>query len=156
MKRRASILLLPAALVFSAAEAFAQATNVAVASNVPAAPIITGLNSTGVTSSFIRVLGALFIVFAVFFGLVWLFKNWQRVVVRRGSAPKLGVLEVKSLGARHSLYVIGYEEQRFLISSSPTGTTMLTQLPSAQPGEEIPASTTPAFGDVLARVIGKK
>jgi flagellar biogenesis protein FliO len=48
----------------------------------------------------------------------------------------LNVLEVKSLGYRQALYVVGYEQQRLLLASSPAGVTMLAALPSA---DEAPA-----------------
>ena len=99
----------------------------------------TNLTSTGVVHelpdsasamfSLFRVLGALALVLAVFFGGLWLFRNWQRAFVNKGRTPRLNVLEVKSLGQRHALYVVGYESQRMLVASSPTGITMLTTLP---------------------------
>lgn len=102
-------------------------------------------------------LGALAIVFAIFFCGVWLFRNWQGLLRQRGAAPKLRVLEMKSLGARQALYVVGYERQRFLVSASPAGVTLLTPLPE---GPEEPAQGTAAgavpFADVLLKVLNKK
>lgn len=94
--------------------------------------------------SLFRVLGALAIVLAVFFGGVWLFRNWQRSLVGKGNAPKLNILETKSLGQRHALYVVGYEQQRLLIAASPAGVTMLTTLPEAGPGVAEIKSTGPS------------
>jgi flagellar biogenesis protein FliO len=108
-------------------------------------------------SSIFRVLGALAIVLAVFFGGVWLFRNWQRTVSAKGQMPKLNILETKSLGQRHALYVVGYEQQRLLIAASPAGVTMLTPLPAAVANatEETPASK-PGFGDVLRQALQRK
>jgi flagellar biogenesis protein FliO len=40
----------------------------------------------------LRVTGALALVIGIFLAGVWLFRNWQRLAVRRGRAPKLNVL----------------------------------------------------------------
>jgi flagellar biogenesis protein FliO len=57
-------------------------------------------------------------------------------VVRRGQVPQLNVLEVRSLGGRHALYVVGYEQERFLIASSPAGISLVSHLQS--PGDAAP------------------
>jgi len=104
--------------------------------------------------SFVRVLGALALVIGVFLGGVWLFKNWQRLTVQRGRAPKLNVLETRSLGGRQALSVVGYEQERFLISSSPAGVTLLSHLPSATEEETAPKpSSPPPFARALAQVL---
>ena len=108
-------------------------------------------------ASVLRVFGALLLVLALFFAGVWLFKNWQRFAARQnGTTPKLNVLEVKPLGNRHALYVVGYDRQRMLVASSPAGMTLLSQLPQAS--EEDPGATVarPAFTDVLQRALGRK
>src|SRR5580700_10782496 len=105
-------------------------------------------------ASLLRVVGAMVLVIAVFLAGVWLFKNWQRLAMRKGAAPKLNVLEVRSLGQRQAIYVIGYEQQRMLLASSSTGITLISHLPAA---EAEPALDTPkmsfaeAFQQVLAR-----
>lgn len=90
-------------------------------------------------ASLLRVFGALGLVIALFLGGVWMFKNWQRLALRKGASPKLNVLEVKSLGQRQALYVVGYEQQRMLIASSPAGVTLVSHLPEAD-------ATTPVTG----------
>jgi flagellar biosynthetic protein FliO len=105
-------------------------------------------------TSLLRVGGALVLVIAVFLGGVWLFKNWQRLALRKGSAPKLSVLEVRSLGQRQAIYVVGYEQQRMLLASSSSGVTLLSHLPpgDAEPMKEAPKiSFAEAFQQVLAR-----
>src|SRR3982751_5259452 len=81
--------------------------------------------------SLIRVLGALALVLAVFLGGVWLVRNWQRLTIQRGRTPKLNVVEVRSLGGRHALYVVAYEQERFLLAASPTGVNLLSHLQPA-------------------------
>ncbi len=115
----------------------------------PAAPL------PEVGASVLRVLGGLVFVLALFLGGVWALRNWQRVVVQRGQAPKLNILEVKSLGNRNALYVIGYEQQRLLLSSSPTGVTLVSHLPNAEPGEAA-TPATPSFAEALQQVLTRK
>jgi flagellar biogenesis protein FliO len=124
--RRCAAAAIHAGLVATACvaqKAFAQTnlTSASVAHELP--------DSASGLFSLLRVLGALALVFAIFFGGLWLFRNWQRAFVNKGRAPRLDVLEVKSLGQRHALYVVGYENQRMLVASSPAGITMLTTLP---------------------------
>lgn len=120
-------------------------------------PPMPAIPSASAASSLFRVLGALALVLAMFFAGVWLFRNWQRVAINKGQAPKLNIIETKSLGQRHAIYVIGYEQQRLLISASPSGVTMLTTLPNAgvNATEESPA-TKSSFGDALRQALNRK
>jgi flagellar biogenesis protein FliO len=124
------------------------------------------LDTPSLVFSLCRMIGALALVFALFLGGVWLFRNWQRLTVQRGKTPKLNVLEVRSIGPRHALYVVAYEHQRFLLSSAPTGIAMLTTLPPASAGEAVAhtaAVTRPAlstqpprassFAETLAKML---
>jgi flagellar biosynthetic protein FliO len=126
--------------------------------NSAAAPLVApALPDLGV--SFVRVMGALVLVIGVFLGAVWLFKNWQRLAVQRGRAPRLNVLESRSLGGRHVIYVVGYEQERFLISSSPNGITLLSHLPVAMESEMNVAEgnpSVPAFTEALSKVLKAK
>ena len=120
-------------------------TNVAPQSQsvVPAANALSipgTLPDTG--ASILRVLGALVLVISLFLGGVWLFRNWQRLAVRKGRAPRLNVLEVKSLGQRQAIYVVGYQQQRILLASSPAGITLLTHLPEEEEAKTAAATAT--------------
>ena len=132
--------------------AFAQTTNSL------AAPITTAsLPDAG--GSFIRVIGALALVIGLFLGGVWFFKNWQRLGVQRGRAPKLNILETRSLGGRQAIFVVGYNQERFLISSSPTGVNLLSHLPTATEGEPDATaknSPAPSFAQALTQVLKGK
>jgi flagellar biogenesis protein FliO len=136
-------------LVLSAAPAgFAQSTNTLT--------LHTDLPDVGVSA--IRVFAALAIVLAVFFGGVWLFRNGQRIAWRKTGAPKLAIVETRPLGNRFALYVVGYEQQRLLIGSSPAGLSLLTQLPPATEtkGEiAVPAEST-SFMQCLQQVLKRK
>jgi flagellar biogenesis protein FliO len=112
----------------------------------------SGLPDMG--ASLLRVAGAMALVIALFLAGVWLFKNWQRLAMRPGAAPKLSVLEFKSLGQKQALYVVGYEQQRLLIASSASGLTLLSHLPAAEeaaPDDAPKLSFAEAFQHVLAR-----
>ena len=112
--------------------------------------------------SVIRVFGALALVLALFFGGVWIFKNWRRLALQRGGrAPQLQVMEVRPLGNRHVLYVVGYQQQRMLIAASPNGVALVSHLPAADlsepiPGPVLPAVPSPSFVDALQQMIRQK
>ncbi|HEY0456678.1 MAG TPA: flagellar biosynthetic protein FliO [Verrucomicrobiae bacterium] len=119
--------------------------------------LLSGSNASFPSTSFsvLRVFGSFIIVLALFCGGVWVFKNWQRLAVHKGRSPKLNIHEVKSIGGRHSLFVVGYEQQRFLVASSPGGVQLLTHLPEADTSavsESAPAPA-PAFAQALQRVL---
>jgi flagellar biogenesis protein FliO len=131
--------------------AFAESTNSAATSlTAPALPD-AGL-------SLLRVFGALALVIGLFLGGIWLVKNWQRLSVQRGRAPKLNILETRSLGGRHAVFVVGYEQERFLIASSPAGVSLLSHLPNAAENETpAPEKTAPpSFAQALAQVLKGK
>lgn len=140
--RYGSVATLAAVLILMTLTALATdlTSPVAPINATPASPMPA---MTSATSSLFRVLGAFALVLALFFGGVWLFRNWQRLAAAKGHAPKLNILETRSLGQRHALYVVSYEQQRILISASPSGVTMLTTLPNA-PGTPAAASAAPA------------
>ena len=107
----------------------------------PAAPASPAVPDIGF--SILRVFGALALVFALFLGAIWIFRNWQRLTVNRGRPAKLNVLEVRPLGQRHAIYVIGYQQQRVLVATSPAGVSLLSHLPDddSPPGPEPRAAT---------------
>jgi flagellar biogenesis protein FliO len=108
----------------------------------------------GVSFSLFRLFGALALVVALFLGGVWLFRNWQRLVIHKGKSPKLNIIEVKSLGPRHAIYVVGYEQQRLMIASSPAGVSLITHLPPSEP--EDAATAPPTFSEALHQVLTRK
>lgn len=141
---------LSAAAFFFAAAAFAPAQ----VTNAPVAAV-AHVAGPDVAFSFVRVLGALALVIALFLGAAWVLRNWHRLTAQKGRTPKLNVLEVKSLGHRHAIYVVGYEQQRFLVSSAPTGINLLTHLPAgdADAPDPVPLAT---FPETLLHALGRK
>lgn len=125
----------------------------------PASPAVAapGLPDAGV--SLIRVTGALALVLGLFLGGAWMFKNWQRLSLQRGHRPKLNILETRSLGARQAIFVVAYEQQRFLVATSSAGVNLLSLLPDAEAGEAETAEKPGApmsFGQALAHVLKRK
>lgn len=106
-------------------------------------------------SAILRVVGALVFVLALFLAGVWLVRHRPFPAGRGSRLGKFQILECRALGARHCLYVAGYEKQRFLLASSPAGVTLLAQLPDA--GELANQETVPpvAFRDVIQRLLGR-
>ncbi len=141
------------ALCFLFLAAFEASGQPAVTNTVPA--LAGGLPDMG--ASVLRVVGALIVVVGIFLGGVWLFRNWQRLAVRRGGAPKLNVLEVRSLGQRQAIYVVAYQQQRMLLASSPAGIALLSHLPAE---ESEPAAPAPggrmSFADAFQQVLNRK
>ena len=83
--------------------------------------------------------------------------GFARLLARRGVITRLSIIEAKSLGSRQTLYVIGYERQRMLLASSPSGVSLLACLPQAQEPPEPPAQGDPsAFSDILRKVASDK
>ena len=105
--------------------------------------------------SVLRVFGALALVFALFLGAVYIFRNWQRLTINRGRPAKLNVLEVRPLGQRHAIYVIAYQQQRVLVATSPAGVSLLSHLPDDEtpPG---PEPRPPSFAEVWQNLRERK
>jgi flagellar biogenesis protein FliO len=107
--------------------------------------------------SVIRVFGALVLVLGLFLAGVWLFRNWQRLTLQRGRPSQLQILEMKALGGKHALYVVGYQHQRLLLASSPTGVTLVSHLPAADATEVEPARlSSENFVQVLQQAVQAK
>jgi flagellar biogenesis protein FliO len=120
-----------------------------------------------IIASAVRMIGALFIVISVILTGAWAFKNKEKfagkLVGSRVRHAKLQVLETKSLGGRNSICVVAYDNQRLLISTSPTGVTMLTKLPEATLEElhtdvqsPVPVAATPTFTDAFAQALSSR
>lgn len=119
------------------------------ATNLP--PVVPGLPE--VTFSLMRIFGSLVLVLALFLGGVWLLRNWQRVARPGGQPAKLQILEMRALGNRQSVFVVGYEQQRLLVAASPSGITLLDRLPAATLAE-VEAVTTPvSFAETLRKLL---
>jgi flagellar biogenesis protein FliO len=121
-----------------------------------AQPVALPASLPNAGASILRICGAFLVVVAVFLAGAWLFRNWQRLAVKKNGGAKLHLLEVKSLGQRQALYVVAYQEQRMLLASSPAGVTLLSHLPSAEEGLETPAAPNVSFADALKHVLSQR
>lgn len=126
---------------------------------LPSSPLTTPAVDASLGGAVVRLFGAFTLVIALFLGGVWLWKNWQRTAGAKGRWGRLQVLEARSLGNRQSIFVVGYENERLLLGSSPQGVTLLTRLPEAV--EDLDritpeASPTGSFAEVLLGVLHPK
>jgi flagellar biogenesis protein FliO len=127
-----------------------------------AAPLSTNLPPVSpalpdASFSVIRVFGALVLVLGLFLAGVWLFRNWQRLTLQRGRPSQLQILEMKALGGKHALYVVGYQQHRLLLASSPAGVTLVSHLPAADASEVEPAKlSSENFVQVLQQAVQAK
>ena len=65
----------------------------------------------------------------------------------------------RPLGARQSLFVVAYEQQRFLIATSPAGVNLVSHLPDAEAAPVQPAEKTSGpmpFAQALQQVLKGK
>jgi len=134
----------------------------ALASASAAAPLSTNVPPVSpalpdASFSVIRVFGALVLVLGLFLAGVWLFRNWQRLTIQRGRPSQLQILEMKALGGKHALYVVGYQQQRLLLASSPTGVALVSHLPAADATEvESAKLSSENFVQVLQQAVQAK
>ena len=123
--------------------------------NLVTAPL-TGAATPSLLGPLVRMLGAVALLLALLFGVQWWLRQNRQSVAGRNPAKRLNVLEVKSLGHRHVLYVVGYEQQRLLIATSPAGINLLTPLPEATPQAAETVAPVVSFADALMQVVGRR
>jgi flagellar biosynthetic protein FliO len=77
----------------------------------------------------VQLIGLLLLILGLFAAFAWAVKRWKLLPQLRGGQNRLQIVEVRSLGQRNSLMVVGYGEQRFLLGASNTGLQLLSDLP---------------------------
>lgn len=112
-------------------------------------------SSSTLLETLIRIVGAFFLVIAVFVAGVWIFKKSRFFSLYQSSPAQLKVLESRSLGYRNSLLVVGYYHHRFLVSVSATGVSLLSSLPDA-PAEGSASLDHSPFSEQLNALQGRK
>lgn len=137
---------------------------ITLASSTPAclgadAPVTPELPSVG--PSVVRLLGAFALVIALLLGGLWLARNGFRFNARNQKQRELKILEVRMLGQKQSLMVVGYQDQRLLLGSSPTGVNFITRLPDLTPAEQqaletAEATPAPSFSQALQHALGQR
>lgn len=113
--------------------------------------------SGNVLEVMLRMTGALIVVFALFLGGIWFFKRSRLFALYQGGNSQLRVIETRSIGFRNNLVVVGYNQQRFLLSVSATGVNLVTALPDAEMEEEpAPVAVSPSsFAEQLTALVRK-
>ncbi len=111
--------------------------------------------------SVVRLLGAFALVIALLLGGLWLARNGFRFNSRHQKQRELKILEVRMLGQKQSLMVVGYQDQRLLLGSAPTGVTFITRLPDLSPEEQqaletAEATPSPSFSQALQHALGQR
>jgi flagellar protein FliO/FliZ len=121
---------------------------------------IAGLAGAPAASSgelILRMFGGMLLVLAVMFAAVWALKRWRFLPGANGGKAHLKLVESKTIGARQSIMVVGYDEKRFLVATTSQGVSLLTNLPDAAPeleSEKAPESAK--FGEFLLAAIQQK
>lgn len=151
MNRLASQFILTA-LVF----VWMQSATLAAVVETNAVTKLTPVTAPSLTESLIRLIGGMCVVLGLFLGGVWLMKRTPQLLRKGGDTRKLQVLEARSLGPRQVVYVVGYEQQRMLLATTPNGIQLLTHLPAAEPtppGEVPPTPSKPTFAEALMQAV---
>ncbi len=140
-----------------AAEPGSGLTNAAVAMAAAAGAPLSPPPAPSMLGPLVRMLGALALVVGLLFAAQWFLRQQRRLGVAKGLS-RLNILEVKPLGQRHALYVVGYEQQRLLVAASPTGVSLISALPDAAPAatDGPPAEPAVSFSDALFQVMGRR
>ncbi len=102
-----------------------------------------------------RMLAAFLFVISIFVLGAWLFKRSRLFSLYQGGSTQLRILESRSLGYRNSLFVVGYNQHRFLLAASATGVSLLSPLPDASP-IAAKGSDLPSFSEQLNAVHERK
>ncbi len=146
-----------AALTFLCLGAAALAADPAAAgASATAAGAEVGAALPGVGGALLRLFGAMCVVLGLLFGATWLARRWRQFGLRSSRPPELAVVEMKSLGSRQALWVVGYRRQRLLLASSPAGVTLVTHLPEAEADAAQPQTPVIDFPEALRNVLGRR
>lgn len=80
---------------------------------------------------FLKLLGSFTVVIGVFLAGAWFFRKSRLFSLYQSKTAHLKILETRSLGYRNSLFVVGYENRRFLLAASSTGINLVSPLPDS-------------------------
>ena len=153
MPKNPLYLMMAGVLAGSLTSSVAQATNPGALSGAA----LTAPALPDASISLVRVIGALLLVIGIFLGGAWLVRNWQRVVNKGRPAARLKILESRSLGGRHWVHVVGYDRERMLVATSPSGVNLLSHLPAGTDETTVDGPPAPpSFSQALNQVLKGK
>lgn len=102
-----------------------------------------------------RVTGALAVVVAVGIAGIYFFKRFLGFGIVRGGAQELQILEMKSLGGRQAMYVVGYRSKRFVLGVSPDRIQLVCRLPDEPDSGRSTNGGESEFGPALKEELAK-
>lgn len=111
-------------------------------------------NVPDVGGAALRLFGALIFVIGLFLIGAYFFKNWKGFVVKEGRKSQLKIIEVKHIGNRQALFVIGHNKKRMLVGVTQTNINLICQLPDED--EDIKDEERPPFVSILNKITGAK
>jgi flagellar biogenesis protein FliO len=114
-----------------------------------------GNGSVDLLVVFIRTLGALLLIIALFLSGAWFFRRSRFFSLYQSGPAQLRVLESRSLGYRSSVAVVAYSQQRFLVAVSASGVSLLSILPDGTTEENSGAGRS-SFAEYLNRFQARK
>lgn len=96
----------------------------------------------------LKLVAAFSVVIGVLLLGAWCFRKSRLFSLYRTGPAQLRILETRSLGYRNSLFVVGYQDRRYLLAASSTHVNLVSQLPDAE-GEDSPESSDHTFAEQL-------
>ncbi|MGC9036616.1 MAG: FliO/MopB family protein [Verrucomicrobiia bacterium] len=107
-------------------------------------------NVPDVSGSILRLFGAFIFVIGLFLIGAWFFKNWRGVIATEGRKSHLKIIEVKHIGSRQALFVVGYKSKRMLIGVSQSNINLVSNLPDDDEAEK--QDETPSFVSIINKL----
>ena len=105
--------------------------------------------ASNLTEEWIRMLGALCLVLAVFFIIIALMKNGRRFLPMQKGKQLIQVVDFKPLAHRQCLYVIQCDTEQFLVGAGPNGVSLVSALQTQDTVSTATTATTSSFESSL-------
>lgn len=99
------------------------------------------VNSEDALGSVLRMLGAFIFVIAIFLVFTWFFKNKNGIFGLQHRKGALKIIEVKHIGSRQALIVVGYGKERILVGATANNISFISKLPDEKESEDVDEST---------------
>jgi len=106
------------------------------------------------TGAVLRLFGAFVFVIGLFLIGAYLFKNWRGVIAKDFRKNNLKIVEVKHIGSRQALFVVGYKEKRMLVGVSQSNINLISHLPDEE--QPVQEDKVPPFVSIMNKLSGSK